>query len=73
VNYLKGDLMEKITIKLTKYFMVIITLIVAITLASSSVFLSRFYLKQQYDALQVTAEDIYDSLNNNLQITNNNI
>jgi signal transduction histidine kinase len=61
--------MDKITIKLTKYFMLIITLIVALSLITSSIFLSKFYLKQQYDSLEASAREIYASLNINQQIT----
>lgn len=65
--------MDKITIKLTKYFMLIITLIVAITLITSSIFLSKFYLNQQYDSLRLSAKEIYNSLKSNEQITNTDI
>lgn len=65
--------MDKITIKLTKYFMLIITLIVALSLITSSIFLSKFYLKQQYDSLETSAKDIYASLNTNQQITDASI
>jgi signal transduction histidine kinase len=65
--------MDKITLKLTKYFMIIITSIVAISLIASSIFLSKYYLKQQYDSLESSAKDIYDSLSINGQINNTNI
>jgi signal transduction histidine kinase len=65
--------MDKITIKLTKYFMLIITLIVAITLITSSIFLSKFYLRQQYDSLELSAKEIYNSLSSNQQITNTDV
>lgn len=54
--------MDKITLKITKYFMFIITMIVAISLIASSVFLSSFYFQIQYDNLKSSANHIYDSL-----------
>lgn len=65
--------MDKITLKLTKYFMLIITLIIAICFLASSIFLSKFYLKQQYDSLQSSAEEIYSSLKDNQSISDSNI
>lgn len=65
--------MDKITIKLTKYFMLIISLIVALSLITSSIFLSKFYLKQQYDSLEASSKEIYNSLNSNQQITDTSI
>lgn len=64
--------MDKITIKLIKYFMFIIALIIAMCLTASSIFLSRFFLKIQYDSLQTSAEEIYKSLNSNESIINTN-
>lgn len=61
--------MDKITIKLIKYFMLIIALILGICIIVSSIFLSKFYLKMQYDTLQSTAKEIYSSLNSNVPIT----
>lgn len=65
--------MDKITIKLTKYFMLLITLIVALILLASSIFLSKFYMKQQYDSLEASAKYIYSSLKTDQQITDTNI
>lgn len=65
--------MEKITLKLIKYFMAIISLIVVICFISSSIFLSHFYLKQQYDSLKNSAKEIYKSLNNNEMIIDTSI
>lgn len=65
--------MDKITIKLTKYFMLIITSIVALCLITSSIFLSKFYINQQYASLQSSAKEIYNSLSSNEQITDTNI
>ncbi|MFL0268756.1 ATP-binding protein [Candidatus Clostridium radicumherbarum] len=65
--------MDKITIKLTKYFMLIIASIVALCLITSSIFLSKFYINQQYDTLESSAKEIYNSLSNKEQITDTNI
>lgn len=65
--------MDKITLKLTKYFMFIITLIVAVCFLASSIFLSKFYLEQQYDNLQSSAEEIYRALKNNQQISDTSV
>ncbi|MFL0246294.1 sensor histidine kinase [Candidatus Clostridium stratigraminis] len=65
--------MDKITIKLIKYFMLIITSIVAFCLITSSIFLSKFYINQQYDSLESSAKEIYNSLSNKEQITDTNI
>jgi signal transduction histidine kinase len=65
--------MDKITLKLIKYFMSIIALIIAICLIVSSIFLSKFYLEGQYDSLQASAKEIYNSVNNNESITDTSI
>lgn len=65
--------MDRITLKLSKYFMFIITIVVAICLAASSIFLSRFYLGQQYDSLRASASEIYNSIKNNQPVTEANI
>lgn len=65
--------MDKITRKLIKYFIFIIALIIAICLIVSSIFLSKFYLKQQYDGLQAAAKDVYNSLKSNEPINNSSI
>lgn len=65
--------MDRITRKLMKYFISIIALIIAICLIVSSIFLSKFYLKQQYDSLQASAKDIYNSLKSNESINNTSI
>jgi signal transduction histidine kinase len=66
---MKGVFMDKITIKLTKYFMLIIVLIIGICLLASSIFLSKFYLKEQYKSLKFSAEEIYNSIKTNEPIT----
>lgn len=65
--------MDKITAKLIKYFLFLIALIISICLIASSIFLSKFYLNQQYDSLHSAAKEIYDSLKNNESITYSNI
>jgi signal transduction histidine kinase len=65
--------MDRITLKLIKYFMSIITLIIGVCFLASSVFLSRFYLKQQYNNLETSAKEIYNSLNSNTPINDINI
>jgi signal transduction histidine kinase len=65
-------IMDKITLKLIKYFMLIIALIIGICIILSSIFLSKFYLKQQYDSLQSSAKEISSSLDNNKSITDTN-
>jgi signal transduction histidine kinase len=70
---MKGVSMDKITIKLTKYFMLIIALIVAISLLVSSIFLSGFYRKQQYDSLQISAEEVYSSISKNQPVSDTSV
>ncbi|WP_097028480.1 sensor histidine kinase [Clostridium peptidivorans] len=65
--------MDRIARKLMKYFISIIALIIAICLIVSSIFLSKFYLKQQYDSLQASAKDIYNSLKSNESINTTSI
>lgn len=65
--------MDKITLKLIKYFMFIIALIISICLIASSIFLSKFYINQQYDSLQNMANEIYSSLKNKESINYSNI
>lgn len=62
--------MDKITLKLIKYFMLIIASIIGVCIILSSIFLSKFYLKQQYDSLHASAKEIYILLNNNKSINN---
>lgn len=65
--------MNKITLKFIKYFMFIISIIVAICLIASSFFLSKFYIEQQYSGLKASANQIYDSLKADTQISYSNI
>lgn len=65
--------MDKITLKLIKYFMFIIALIISVCFILSSIFLSKYYINQQYDNLETTANEIYSSLKNNESISYSNI
>lgn len=65
--------MDRITVKLIKYFMFIIALIISICLIASSIFLSKFYMNHQYDSLRSTANEIYSSLKSNEPIAYSNI
>ena len=65
--------MDKITLKLMKYFILIIALIIAICLLASSIFLSKYSLEQQYNKLETSAKGIYTSLNNSEEITDTSI
>jgi signal transduction histidine kinase len=55
--------MNKITLKLIKYFLGIITFVVIICFIASSVFLSKFYMIEQYNNLENLANEVYESLN----------
>lgn len=65
--------MDKITLKLTKYFILIITLIIGIGLLASSIFLSKFYLKEQYKSLKLSAQEVYSSIKSNEPILDTGI
>jgi signal transduction histidine kinase len=68
--------MGKIKIKLIKYFIFIITVIVVICFIASSIFLSKFYINMKYNSLKNAAEEIHNMLktnNNNLSNTNLNL
>ena len=65
--------MGKITKKLILYFILIISLVVVICFIGSSVFLSKFYLKQQYSELKNTAEEIYNALQSGSNYTSINV
>ncbi|MDW8802888.1 HAMP domain-containing sensor histidine kinase [Clostridium sp. A1-XYC3] len=54
--------MGKITKKLIKHFISIITVVVLICFFVSSIFLSKFYMDMQYRELRYSAEKIYDIL-----------
>lgn len=62
--------MGKITTKLIKYFISIITVVISICFIFTSIFLSKFYINMQYKELKNTAENIYHSLKSNSQILN---
>jgi len=57
--------MDKITKKLMKYFISIITIVVLLCFAGSSVFLSKIYIKQQQKQLETKAQEIYSALKQN--------
>jgi signal transduction histidine kinase len=57
--------MERITKKFIKYFLYIILMVLIISFAGSSIFLSRFYMDEQYKELEITAKDIYSAINEN--------
>ncbi len=65
--------MDKITLKLIKYFMFIIALIIGICLIASSIFLSKFYLNEQYNSLQSSAKEIYSSISSNEPINHTSV
>lgn len=54
--------MDKITKKLIAYFLGIIASVVLISFILSSVFLTKFYVKQQYKNLQNEAQNVYESI-----------
>ncbi|MCY6484980.1 HAMP domain-containing sensor histidine kinase [Clostridium aestuarii] len=55
---------SKITAKLIKYFLVIMMSVVSVSFIVNNIFLSRFYMNQQYRNLKVASEQIYDSIKN---------
>jgi len=57
--------MDKITKKLVKYFISIITIVVLLCFVGSSVFLSKIYIKQQQKQLETKAQEIYSALKQN--------
>ncbi|OFI06787.1 two-component sensor protein [Clostridium acetireducens DSM 10703] len=54
--------MSKLTKKLIKYYIYIITATIILCFIGSSLFLSKFYLNQQYNELKSLTEDIHNSL-----------
>ncbi|WP_027623589.1 HAMP domain-containing sensor histidine kinase [Clostridium lundense] len=56
--------MEKITKKLIKNFFFMITIVVTLCFMGSSIFLSKFYIAQQYNDLKNKCESAYDSIKN---------
>ncbi len=60
--------MDKITKKLIKHFIYIISSVVFICFIVSSIFLSSFYINQQYKMLKDNAENIYSALKNGTSI-----
>lgn len=62
--------LTKINKRLAKYFIGIITLVVIICFAGSSLFLSKFYKSYQYNLLENIARDIHVSLKEGSQYQN---
>ncbi|MCY6370211.1 sensor histidine kinase [Clostridium ganghwense] len=54
--------LDKITLKLIKYFVSILSVIIFICFIGSSVFLSQFHKNSQFKLLKSSAEEIYSSL-----------
>ena len=55
-------ILDKITWKLIKYFITIISLVILICFIGSSIFLSKFYINNKYTNLKATSENIYGSI-----------
>ncbi|MFD3158408.1 sensor histidine kinase [Haloimpatiens sp. FM7330] len=64
---------NRITKKLIKYFLSIMLLVILICFIGSSFFLSKFYLKSEYDDLQSTAKTIHVSLKEGYSYENINV
>ncbi|WP_032120612.1 sensor histidine kinase [Clostridium amazonitimonense] len=54
--------MDKITKKLFKYFLMIITLVIIVSFFESTILLSKLYVNSQYKLLKENAEDVYNYL-----------
>lgn len=54
--------MDKITLKLVKYFLSIVFFITVVCFAAASIFLSKFYIESQYERLHRSAEELHRSL-----------
>lgn len=54
--------LDKITWKLIKYFISIISIVVILCFIGSSIFLSKFYLQNKYKELRTSGENIYLSI-----------
>lgn len=65
--------MAKITKKLIKYFMMIITSVVIVLFILSSVFVSRVYTNLQYSNLKESGKNVYSELNKHNGSTNINL
>jgi len=51
---------DKITWKLIKYFITMISIVILICFIGSSIFLSKFYISNKYDNLKATSKNIYE-------------
>lgn len=54
---------DKITLKLIKYFIAIISIAILIAFIGSSIFISQFYKKNEFNILKNSAHEIENSLN----------
>lgn len=58
----KAITFDKITWKLIKYFIAIISIVILICFIGSSIFISKFYISNKYDTLKNTSESIYEAI-----------
>lgn len=58
--------MGKITKKLIKSFFLIISILVFLCFLGSSIFLSKFYVSQQYNGLKNKCTSVYESIKDNV-------
>ena len=56
--------MGKLTLRLIKYFIGIITLVIVFCFLSVSIFLSFFYTSMQYNDLKTASSKMYDAIKN---------
>lgn len=61
--------MNKITFKLSKYFLGIISFVIVLCFLGSSIFLSKFYMHEQYKHLENSAKDVYGRINSSEPLT----
>lgn len=61
--------MNKITFKLSKYFLGIISFVIVLCFLGSSIFLSKFYMYEQYRHLENSAKDVYERINSSEPLT----
>lgn len=61
---------DKITIKFIKYFLSIMSGTILLCFLVSSLFLSKYYINQQYNALKNSSQNIYETLSSGQQLNN---
>lgn len=61
---------DKITIKFIKYFLSILSGTILLCFLGSSLFLSKYYINQQYNGLKNSSQNIYELLKNGEQLSN---